>query len=49
MTYTERPTNAVSGAKRTLEAAGIDHRLLKPVDPDTLRSLLAGQRANGPT
>ncbi|MFN2571776.1 MAG: response regulator [Gemmatimonadales bacterium] len=28
------------GADRQGEAAGIDHRLLKPVDPETLRSLL---------
>jgi CheY-like chemotaxis protein len=31
-------------ADRQSEASGIDHRLLKPVDPVTLRGLLAAQR-----
>jgi signal transduction histidine kinase len=35
-------------ADRTGEAAGIDHRLLKPLDPDALHSLLAGRRAPPP-
>jgi len=30
-------------ADRQGAAAGIDHRLLKPVDPDTLRALLVGK------
>jgi signal transduction histidine kinase len=35
-------------ADRQGEAAGIDHRLLKPVDPETLHELLVGmQRATG--
>ena len=33
-------------ADRQSEAAGIDHRLLKPVDPDALHSLLAARRGS---
>jgi hypothetical protein len=31
-------------ADRQGEAAGIDHRLLKPVDPETLHSLLVSMQ-----